>query len=397
MTTRLAFRILGIASTVFLATCSDDRGPLEPGPPEPTAKVVSPALTGGEVRVARILEPARLGVQNPAGLAYVPAGRSLLAASAPGTSPAAASDIEVVSLFGDGVGSVRIETGVTNPVNVTFDASVGRLLVLESDTDELVEIWTKADGNLDPQTLRRTAASGFGVGDPRGLAVDPTSGHLYILDSATRRIVVVETNIGQDFDSAPLSEVNLAPTGLSNLHGLAVHPVTGNLFTLDASGRRIHELTKAGDFVASRDIPGLEFRNLQGIVFGPSGDMTDSPSEWSLYVADAGSGSGGAVSEGSRLSEVGFVAELSFDRPAGPAAARIAATVTGTLIQTIETWQYSPPSPDPAGITYLHHLDRLLISDSEVNEMQIYDGANQFEISRSGTLLDTHTVVDYSR
>jgi hypothetical protein len=66
-----------------------------------------------------------------------------------------------------------------------------------------------------------------------------------------------------------------------------------------------------------------------------------------------------------------------------------AATVNATLVATVQTSQLSPPSPDPAGIAYISTRDRLLISDSEVEEMAIFSGVNLFEITRSGALTDT--------
>lgn len=74
----------------------------------------------------------------------------------------------------------------------------------------------------------------------------------------------------------------------------------------------------------------------------------------------------------------------------GPCPA-LAASVTGTLIRTINTWKFSKPSPDPSGIAYLSSTNTLLDCDGEVEEMPIYKGANLFEMTRSGTLLFTYT------
>jgi hypothetical protein len=74
----------------------------------------------------------------------------------------------------------------------------------------------------------------------------------------------------------------------------------------------------------------------------------------------------------------------------GPCRA-LAANVTGTLIRTINTAKFSPPSPDPSDIAYLSSTDTLLACDGEVEEMPIYRGANLFEMTRSGTLLATYT------
>src|SRR5438093_6551680 len=59
-------------------------------------------------------------------------------------------------------------------------------------------------------------------------------------------------------------------------------------------------------------------------------------------------------------------------------------TVSACLVHIIDTSQWSPPSPDPAGITYLpppwSASGHLLISDSEVDEMPPYfKGVNVFE------------------
>lgn len=74
----------------------------------------------------------------------------------------------------------------------------------------------------------------------------------------------------------------------------------------------------------------------------------------------------------------------------------LAADVEATLVQTIRTSDFLPPSPDPAGIAYLPGSDVLLIGDSEVNEMAIFQGANVFAVSRSGNLIDTFSTLSFS-
>ncbi|MCL7420197.1 MAG: Ig-like domain-containing protein [Methylobacter sp.] len=74
----------------------------------------------------------------------------------------------------------------------------------------------------------------------------------------------------------------------------------------------------------------------------------------------------------------------------------LAADITGSLIRTIDTSAFNPPSPDPSGIAYLSDIDRLLICDGEVNEMNIYAGANLFEMTRTGVLQGTSNTLSYS-
>lgn len=79
-----------------------------------------------------------------------------------------------------------------------------------------------------------------------------------------------------------------------------------------------------------------------------------------------------------------------------PVAAQTA-TVTGTHVQTIDTSLYGPPSPDPAGIAYVAAQDGFVISDSEVDEMSIYLGANLFTATRTGSGRGTGTTVGFSK
>ena len=72
-------------------------------------------------------------------------------------------------------------------------------------------------------------------------------------------------------------------------------------------------------------------------------------------------------------------------------------TVQASLVRTIDTWQFLPPSPDPSGIVYLESLDTLLVSDSEVNEMPIFTGDNLYLMTLSGNLIDTLTTTLFSR
>jgi hypothetical protein len=66
------------------------------------------------------------------------------------------------------------------------------------------------------------------------------------------------------------------------------------------------------------------------------------------------------------------------------------------LVRIIETSLFSPPSPDPAGIVYLPSTGRLLVSDSEVNEMTIFAGVNLYSVSVAGNLVGTATTLGFS-
>ncbi|HZN37888.1 MAG TPA: hypothetical protein VFD82_03740 [Planctomycetota bacterium] len=69
---------------------------------------------------------------------------------------------------------------------------------------------------------------------------------------------------------------------------------------------------------------------------------------------------------------------------------------TGTLIASVNTSLWVPPSPDPSGVAYDAPRNRLVITDSEVDEMSIYAGVNVYETSRTGVLARTTTTVGFT-
>lgn len=66
------------------------------------------------------------------------------------------------------------------------------------------------------------------------------------------------------------------------------------------------------------------------------------------------------------------------------------------LVQTIDTSLFSPSSPDPAGIVYINTSNQLLISDSEVEETSIFAGANLYQSTLDGTLVNSGNTLGFS-
>ena len=95
-----------------------------------------------------------------------------------------------------------------------------------------------------------------------------------------------------------------------------------------------------------------------------------------------------------------FVAQAT--TPEGPHGAvrelTTAATTTLTAIRAllVDTSQFNPPSPDPSGIAYLPQEDRLVIVDSEVEEMSVFNDANLYSMTRAGALQETGLTTAYS-
>ncbi|HXW00558.1 MAG TPA: SdiA-regulated domain-containing protein, partial [Anaerolineae bacterium] len=374
----------------------------------------------GEVRV---MEADQTGIPNPAGLAFSPKANAFHVLERRRRSQPTPADADFVKLapYAHRMGSARIREAIQDAINVAFDRSFNRLLIVDPQANRLIEVRERPNGNLDPSTRVRHNIQHFGLKNPQGITVDPLNGHLFILDTVGPRILHIEPEPDGTFDQAVISVVDLQPAGLADVRGLAFDPTTGHLHLISLAVQKLYELTQAGQVVTTRDLAQFNLKDPQGMVFAPSGDLTDSPSQISLYVTDGGTpdapqnqaGANSIAPSGYQLylplilrgtdgeeivlpapeaiqadlvpPPAGEIVELTFTEAVAPAAA----TAEGTLIRTILTSQFSPPSPDPSGIAYLPASGTLMIVDGEVDEMPIFAGDSMWQTSLSGSVLDS--------
>ena len=254
-------------------------------------------------------------------------------------------------------------------------------------------------GSLKVRT--RLPAGQLGIEHARGLAFDPATGDLFILDSSGFRIIRVRPNQGGDLDiGAAFNEGRMSSFGVRQAvsmepQGLAFNPATGDLYLLSPSELKVYEVTTSGERVATLDLSPFGLEDPQGMVFAPSGDPTDDPSNINLYVADSGFKGRSRFRADAANQASGRIVEFSFAEPI--AASLAVPTVPATLVKTTQTSLYTPPSPDPAGVTYLSDSNTLLISDCEVDEMSIwFTGVNLYETTLSGSLRGTLTTLPFS-
>ncbi|HET9493462.1 MAG TPA: hypothetical protein VFR15_04450 [Chloroflexia bacterium] len=242
------------------------------------------------VREARVLESGRTGLARPAGLSYSTRTAFLQVVQAQGAGQMLPGQTEVVLLarFGNRANSTHLLTALRDPVNLAYDPFAQRLLALQTPANLLVEMREDANGLLDPSTLRHYDARRFGVPSPQGMAVDPSNGRLLILDASVPRIVVLTPATDGSFDNPSISEIDLSPLGLVAPRGLALDPATGHLHVLSPTEQVLVEVDSTGDAVVTRDLSDYGLDDPQGLVFAPSGDQTDDPEQTSLYLADSG-------------------------------------------------------------------------------------------------------------
>jgi hypothetical protein len=244
----------------------------------------------------RIFDPD-FTMPHAAGLAFSPAANIFLVLAGNGTDQPGrvSTNLTMVSPFDERIGSTNLPT-IPNPINMAFDVKGNRLLLFDTAGQELIMIEADPDGYVDPAAVSGFEAQQFGVRNPQGMAVDPVSGVLFILSGADSGIVCIKPNAQGGFDGAAalaegrVSQIDLSGLDLSELQGLAFNPTDGHLYVLNPVQLKLYEVSETGQLVAIRDMSllDLKFRDPQGIVFAPSADLTDDPSQMHLFLMDSG-------------------------------------------------------------------------------------------------------------
>jgi uncharacterized protein YjiK len=320
------------------------------------------------VRELRSIPLAEFGAARPTGLAAQEDG-SLLVASDSGQR----AGLLHLSPAEDPLTTAEVPAP-TDPDTFALDPVRDRLVALDGG-----DVVTTAEADLDaarPPTARTDA--NLPVGDPSGSTFDPATGTWFVLDGSGATILRVPVAGG-----GPGSPTRITPAALRghDVQGLALNPRDGLLYVASPRAGLLFALDQAGTTRATYSLRSLGLLDLRAMTFAPSADPTDDPRATTLYLADAGD-----------ATTQGRVVEATLAAPAATAVTPEPAT----LVQTLNVAQLNPPSPDPAGITYMPGADRLLFSDSEVEEMAIFQGVNLFQVTRTGQLLDTGVTTAFS-
>src|SRR5574341_910501 len=338
-------------------------------------------------RQVRKFEMPGLGIASPAGLAFSPAASALMVSPSQGSA-----ELVFVTFVGELDGSETVATAIPDPINMAFDGKSNSLLFFDASVEELVEIEVRPNGRPLPSSgaITRFNASAFGVKEAKGMTFDPETGNLFILvvpaPPAEPRVVRIIPDARDRCVSAVFFNIVLTSLQGSQLRGIAFNPNDGHLYIMSPAEQELYEISQAGEVLTTRDISSLELINAQNMVFAPSGDQTDDPVVMSLYIADSGQSPSTQELGVSSAPGHGDVTELSLTQPAVQDLSAL--TAPGTLVRTVLTSQWSPPSPDPCGVAYIPSSNHLIVSDSEVEEMSIWAGVNYWEVTLAGGQID---------
>jgi len=352
--------------------------------------------------VVRSLHTNEFGIQNPKGLAFSSTANTFFILNE-------STDIGLVTMGEDNAGVIALSEAGSNPLNTAFDRKSESLFVLDHGKSELVKIKADNKGLPNASSSRdRFPIHAFGIKDPQGITFDPDSGRLFILDAADSEIVSITPHNSLGFDvteaikSNKVQKISLKKLGLGMLKGLAYNPSNGYLYISEPAQKKLYELTQDGNIVSTFDLAVLGINNSSAMTFAPSVDNTDDPNIYDLFLLDNGqTEKSGLFSFTSTRQQTASadsqIVELSLVTPASlPAGTTL---LPASLVHIIDTSKaaWSPSSPDPSGVDYWPLTNKLIITDSEVEEMSNYfQGKNVFQSSTSGTLGPTCSTTSYS-
>jgi ELWxxDGT repeat protein len=197
--------------------------------------------------------------------------------------------------FFDAVGTLST---FFNPSGLAIDVSSGSLYIADSNNRRIRKITSTGDAT----TIAGSGVAGYldGIGtnarfsNPQGVAFDPSSSIVYVADTNNNRIRVITLSTGVVTTLAGSGQQGFADgLGISAVfsrpYGIAVDKTSGNIFICDRNNHRIRKITPnglvstlaGGLFASFADGTGsnAKFNYPQGIVL----DASDE----NLYVTDS--------------------------------------------------------------------------------------------------------------
>src|SRR5262245_10382352 len=186
----------------------------------------APAPSGP--RVIRRIEQPNLAFGNPRGLAYSPRAHAFI------VSPAEGSTVQVLTHLGESAGVDALDLGGADASSMAFDIQGGRLLALSGR--QMIAVSSDKRGLLSRASASRHDIAHFGIERPAGMAVDPSTGSLFILDRAIPRLVQVARTADGSLDAAAVTYADLHGIPPDGLRGVAFEPRTKHLFLLAGTG-----------------------------------------------------------------------------------------------------------------------------------------------------------------
>ncbi|SNT37324.1 hypothetical protein SAMN05421757_1131, partial [Tropicimonas sediminicola] len=273
---------------------------------------------------------------------------------------------------------------------------------------------TPADGDPDANQISETASTGalvgitasaadpdpddsvtFSVDDPR-FTIDPVTGVISRsgsgeLDALSEPSITLQVTANSSDFSTAVETFDLtvldAPEPVAFDSPPDANPAADRILADAAAGTSVGITASAsdpdlGDTVTySIDDSRFSIDPVSGVITRSNTGSLDALSEPTITVSVTASSS-----DGSSATEAFSLSVVSQLLPTGLA-----------WVNSVDASQWSPPAPDTSGIVFIDHLGTLLVSDSEVNEIQsLFTGDNLFQMDLDGTLRSTLTTIGFS-
>ena len=340
------------AEQIALPPCADG----EPAQPPAAASVA----VAGTINVAETV--------GAHGMTYLPANRTLA------FGQPAASRVELVeyTLFGDRAGASALPVASADGLT-TSPSRESPLVVLDAPgrSLQLVGRGRAAEATSNPVDLR-----GTGVGHASAVDLDPSVNEVVLIDSESDLILRFgfrQLSRGSQYVAELTGgcQLRLAVLREARSVSLAIRAADGHLFVAGEDGAALHELNREGHPLAVYDMTAVGLSTVRGMTFGPTADPADDPAAVQLYVLDG-------------LKKGGRIVQLSFTTPPTPAPPT---DVPGSVVARMDTAGLDPISSDPGGVAYDPIGERILVTDSDIDEIRPEDGNTVFSIGKDGTWL----------
>lgn len=337
------------------------------------------------VELSRTVDLGRFGITSPIGFTFDENINSFIVFE--DSNSAGNVVLSQVKLFEKEMADTQIVDANSNSIsNFAFDPVTQTAYDYDEHHQKIVRIETVGD---KWQVVDSLLTERVGVSSIIGLAIDPFTHDLQILDASTSTMIPLNDDLSKNSSQGLISSAQ--PVKGVNLHkvkAFTIHPATGVTYLLMTKPQQIIELSSTGEIGRVWDIGSLGLRNPVGIVFAPTGDPTDDEDNFAINILDSGASGGSDKGWNAKILEVSF--NLTAVEP-------LAEILPIAITNSAQLSLWVPPSPDTAGVAFWPATGGLLISDSEVDEIPaLYTGKNVYTSSLSGVLTGTCTTEEFT-
>jgi hypothetical protein len=257
---------------------------LDGTPPSNTASVVK--VTDLTSSLFQSADATGFGIGDPSGLAYVPGtGKLFIADSEHDERPYFSSS----NLFSTGpngaVQAYSLTSFTIEPTGIGYNPNNGFLYITDDDKQEV--FWVDSANPSKKVGQFDTASLGFlDSEDPK---FDPVTGHMFMLDGSLKKLFELT-------DQGALVRAITLPTVMKDAEALAYDPTHEVFFVASGKSTNIWELDRDGNILATINVLGSSsYVNPitgvkpvpKGLELAPSSDPNDG-NKMNLYVADYG-------------------------------------------------------------------------------------------------------------